>query len=135
MNVFHTSSFPLAAALVGCAIAACHTMKLVPPSELSSKAFTRVWITKGGNSAVLMEPQVRGDTLAGFVNGEYREMPLAEAGAVRARVPAWGRTALLGGALTATAVAALVYFENRSYVGGGSACTGAIQQQQQALLQ
>jgi hypothetical protein len=126
----------LLATLLVCAVSACHTMKPVQPSQLSSKPINRVWITKGNDSAiVLVNPQLRGDTLAGFVNGAYAEMPLSEARSLRAREPAYRRTALLAGAATAAAIAGLIYFENRSYVGGGEACSGTIRQQLQANLQ
>ena len=121
----------LLATLLICAVSACHTMKPIQPSQLSSQTIHRLWFTKGNGSAiVLVNPQLRGDTLAGFVNGEYEEMPLSETHSLRAREPAYGRTGLLAGALTAAAIATLVYFENRPYVGGGEACSGAIQQQQ-----
>jgi len=125
---------PLVVTLLVCAVTACHTMKPVQPATLSSKSINRIWITKANDSAiVLAEPQLRGDTLAGFVNGQYEEMPLSDARSLRAREPAYGRTALLAGALTAAAVAGLIYFENRSYVGGGEACAGDITQQQANL--
>jgi hypothetical protein len=134
MKTLHATPPRLLAALLLCAVSACHTMKPVPPSQFSSRTIHRVWITKGNDSAiVLVSPQLRGDTLAGFVNGEYEEMPLSEARSLRAREPAYRRTALLAGAATAAAIAALVYFENRPYVGGGEACTGTIQQQQATL--
>jgi hypothetical protein len=136
MKTLHAAPPRLLATLLVCAVSACHTMKPVRPSQLSSNTINRVWITKGNDSAiVLVNPQLRGDTLAGFVNGEYEEMPLSEARSLRARAPAYGRTALLAGAATAAAIAGLIYFENRSYVGGGEACSGAIRQQLQANLQ
>ena len=62
----------LVAMLLVCAVSACHTMKPVQPSQPSSQTINRVWITKGNDSAiVLVHPQLRGDTLAGFVNGAW----------------------------------------------------------------
>jgi len=125
----------LVAMLLLCAATACETMKPLQPSQLSSQTINRVWVTRGNDSAiVLMHPEVRGDTLAGFVNGQYEEMPLSEARTLRAREPARGRTALLASAVAAAALGGLLYFENRSYVGSGEACSGAIQQQQQINL-
>jgi hypothetical protein len=134
MKKLYGASPRLVAALLLCAVSACHTVQPIQPSQLSSKAIYRVWITKANDSAiVLADPQLRGDTLAGFVNGAYQEMALSEVRSLRAREPAYGRTALLAGALTAAAVAGLMYFENRSYVGGGEACSGDITQQQANL--
>ena len=134
MPTFHAISRRLRALLLAGILSACHSLKPVQPSTLSSKSINRVWITKANDSAiVLAEPQLRGDTLVGFVNGQYQEMPLSDARSLRAREPAFGRTALLAGALTAAAVMGLIYFENRSYVGGGEACSGDITQQQANL--
>jgi hypothetical protein len=134
MKKLYRVSPRLVTTLLVCGVSACHTMKPIQPSQLSSETIYRVWITKGNDSAiVLADPQVRGDTLAGFVNGAYQELSLSEVRSLRARQPAYGRTALLAGALTAAAVAGLVYFENRSYVGGGEACAGDITQQQANL--
>ncbi len=120
--------------VLACAVSACHSMKPVKPDELSGKSIHRLWITTAHDSTiVLADPQLRGDTLAGFVNGAYEEMPLSETRSLRAREPAVARTALLAGALTGAAIAGLAYFENRSYVGGGEACQGDITQQQASL--
>jgi hypothetical protein len=121
--------------LLVAAAAACHKMRPVEAAQLSNKTLERVWVTKTDDlSIVIVDPQLRGDTLAGFVDGAYQEMPLSQARSMRAREPDYGRTALLAGAATAAALASFVYFENRSYVGGGEACSEDIQQQQQIDL-
>jgi len=128
-------SLPVFLPLLLCAALGCHTMRPVEPAQLSSKTLERVWITKTDDlSIVLVDPKLRGDTLAGFVDGAYQEMPLAQARSLRAREPDYGRTALLAGTATAAAIAGFIYFENRSYVGGGEACSDDIQQQQQIDL-
>ena len=97
-------------------LAGCHSMHPVQPSLASG--WERVWVTRPDHSTVIIHaPEVRGDTLAGFIDGIYREMPLSDAVAMAARERAPGRTAALvlsGGAAT---FALLLYFGNRSYVG------------------
>ena len=135
MRTLRTIPPRLGTALAICAASACQTMRTVQPAQLSRSTISRVWITKGNDSTiVLMHPEVHGDTLAGFVDGEYEEMRLSDARSLRARRPAPARTALVTVAGTAAAIGALVYFENRPYVGGGEACSQAVQQQQQIQL-
>ena len=116
-------------------LAACHSMRPVEPAQLSTKSYTRVWITTAGNkTVVLAEPALRGDTLSGFIDGAYTEMPVTDAHSMRAMQPAVGRTVLLAGAASAAAIAGFIYYENRSYVGSGEACSIEVQQQQQIDL-
>ena len=76
-------------------VAACHTFgPLTSPRDyLAAKQPPRVWVTgSDGSVAVFEGPKLLGDTLAGFVRGEYREVPLAEVKQVSARQSAPGRT-------------------------------------------
>ena len=66
----------------------------IPVSRPSS-----VWVTRGDNAVVQMQvPRLLGDTLVGYVNGEYQEMILSQTKQVQARVPQPGRTVLAIGA-------------------------------------
>jgi len=63
----------------------------------------RLWVTPRGEGTpiVLTAPRLIGDTLVGFVNGEYREYLLAAVDHVRVRRPARGRTVLLAAGVVA----------------------------------
>jgi hypothetical protein len=90
----------------------------VAPAQLGeTREWDRVWVTRSDRSTVVVSaPEVRDDTLRGFVDGAYQEMPLSDAVAMEVREGAEGRTAaLVIGSLAATG-ALLVYFGNRSYV-------------------
>ena len=65
---------------------------------------------------LLQSPELRTDTLAGFVEGDYVEMPLSDVHSMRARISAPGKTRLLVGGVT-LAVAAAVIVATK---GGGS---------------
>jgi hypothetical protein len=85
---------PLSVAAVA-VVAGCHTFGPVasPHDFLTTKQPAKVWVTgPDGSVAVFEGPKLVGDTLAGFVRGEYREVPLAEVKSVSARQSAPGRT-------------------------------------------
>ena len=97
--------------------AACTTVATLPPQAIEAKTPSMVWVTKGDNSTVLVQsPELRTDTLAGFVGGDYVEMPLSDVHSMRARISAPGKTRLLVGGVT-LAVAAAVIVATK---GGGS---------------
>jgi hypothetical protein len=76
--------------------AACKTMKPVTLDQLNAMKPDRAWVTASDQSVVLVSgPQVVGDTLVGYVNGTYEEMPSAQLKQVVVQRPANGRTALL----------------------------------------
>lgn len=92
-------------------IGACSAFVSVasPREYLSTKQPERVWVTRTDGAVVVVNgPQVFGDSLVGFVNGEYAEMPLGQVRQLLARQPARGRTALLITASAAVA-AGLIY--------------------------
>jgi len=104
-------------------LAACHTMQPVQPSALTAGAVGSVWVTKTDHSTVVLQaPRVTGDTLTGFVDGAFREMPLSETTRLAMRIPARGRTVAVGVTAGVTALATFVYLANRSYVGDGQTC-------------
>lgn len=72
--------------IVGCAVllaalasAACHTKQPIPLDQLNILKPDRAWVTQADNTVILIDgPQVLGDTLVGYVNGNYEEMPLSQ---------------------------------------------------------
>jgi hypothetical protein len=80
--------------------ASCRTMKPVTLDQLSGINTDRVWITKPDSSVVILYvPQVLGDTLVGYVNGEEKHLPSTALKRVTVMRPAPARTALLVGGL------------------------------------
>ena len=89
----------IAAAL---ATAACHTLKPVSMAELNALKPERAWATEANQTVVVVEgPQVVGDTLMGYVNGVYEEMPATRFKEVMVQQPATTKTVLLVGAIAA----------------------------------
>jgi hypothetical protein len=87
--------------LAALASAACKTMKPVTFDQLNAMKPPRAWVTSNDQSVVLVSgPQVVGDTLVGYVNGTYEEMPRAQLKQVVVQAPAGTRTALLVGVIT-----------------------------------
>jgi hypothetical protein len=81
--------------------AACHSMKPIGLDQVNVLKPDRAWVTGGDQSVVLVSnPQVVGDTLVGYVNGQYEEMPAAQFKQVVVQRPATTKTALLVGAIT-----------------------------------
>jgi hypothetical protein len=116
----------LVCAAFAIATAACHSMRPVQPSQLVATSIKRIWVTQADHSTVVVDaPQLRGDTLQGFVDGQYREMPLSQATSIQTLRSARGRTTLLAVAAGVAALGAFAYFENRSYVGTSEACSPA----------
>lgn len=64
-------------------------------SYLSSTRPSQVWVRTEKQTLMLESPRLLGDTLVGFVDGEYREFLPGEVRGVDVRKPASGRTALL----------------------------------------
>jgi hypothetical protein len=107
------------AGLLALSVAGCTQMTVVPrPTDfLAAKRPARVWVTGLGTSEVLVtHPTVRADTLSGFAQDKYFEMPMADVKQIRARVPAVVRTLLVAGA----GVAAIGFVVAESRGQGGS---------------
>lgn len=84
---------------------ACHTMQPLSWDEIEGIRPSRVWITRADASVVEVSgPQVFGDTLVGYINGEFSELPTAELRRAVVRRPARAKT--IGLALAGTAVTA-----------------------------
>jgi hypothetical protein len=75
---------------------ACKTMKPVSLDELRVIKPEQVWITENDQTVVLVSnPQVMGDTLVGYVNGKYEEIPSSQFKQVVTERVATGKTAVL----------------------------------------
>jgi len=101
----------IAALLMGI-VSACSTYRPISAREYIPISHpTAVYITNPDNTVTMMQlPKLLGDTLVGYVNGDYREMNLSQVKQMNAKVPANGRTALAvgGGVLAVVAVGALI---------------------------
>ncbi len=119
-----TRRFALVAGVMGLvSTTACHTMRPIQPSQLISTPVARVWVTAADRTTIVLHgPRVSGDTLGGFVDGQYREMLLSDTRTIQQRAPAPGKTAAVGIIAGAATLATFVYFANRSYVGDGQTC-------------
>ena len=75
----------------------CTTLKPVADgnSYVSTSRPSEVWVRTDQKTLLLEGPRLLGDTLVGFVGGEYREFLPGEVRGVQVRRPASGRTALL----------------------------------------
>src|SRR6266550_6850144 len=88
---------------MGCALlfatlsgVACKTMRPVPLDQLTVLKPDRAWVTEADKSVLLVSgPQLLGDTLVGYVNGQYQELPTAWLTQVVVKRPAPTRTVLL----------------------------------------
>lgn len=80
----------------------CKTTTTVTLAELNALKPERAWVREGGNSMVIVDgPQVVGDTIVGYVNGVYEEMPSDKFSQIVVQKNATTRTLLLVGVLTA----------------------------------
>jgi hypothetical protein len=70
------ATLALAAALSG---PACYTMRPVTYEQLGVARPGAVYITRSDQSEVILEtPRVFGDTLVGYINGEFQELSVTE---------------------------------------------------------
>lgn len=84
-------AFAIAAALSG---VACYSMRPVTLEQLSASEPGAVWITRTDQSVVVVEtPRVFGDTLTGYINGEFHELPNTGMKYFRVKQMAGARTA------------------------------------------
>ena len=89
--------------------AACRTRKAVTIDELRALQPKRAWVTEADQTVIVVSgPQVIGDTLAGYVNGAYEEMPAARFKQVMVEAPATGKTIALVAVVT-VAFGGMVY--------------------------
>ena len=114
----------LALGMMAIGLAACHSLRPIEASQLTSSNIDRIWVTRADLSKFeLYAPRVTGDTLAGFLEGgQYREMMLSETSQLEARRSDPTRTTVLGVVTGATLLAGMLYMANRNYVGDGATC-------------
>jgi hypothetical protein len=95
--------------IVGCTLLlavlasiACHTMKPVSLEQLDVLKPNRVWVTNPDQSMVVVSrPQVVGDTVVGYVDGTYEQLPSAGLKQVTVQTLSPARTAMLVGGIAA----------------------------------
>jgi len=85
-------------------LAACTTVSAVgyPAEYVATRSPAHVWVTQAGKQGMmdLYNPQLHGDTLAGFdKNGGFYEMPVGDVQLMRAPMAAPGKTALLAASI------------------------------------
>ena len=84
----------------------CHTMASVTWEDISLQRPARVWVTRDDRSIVEVNgPQVCGDTLVGYIGGEFQELPTAQIQRVTVKRSAKGKTMALVAASIAGAAA------------------------------
>jgi hypothetical protein len=92
----------LAATVAG---TACHSLAPLTWDEIEGIRPSRVWVTRADASVVEVSgPQVFGDTLVGYIDGEFQEMATADLRRAVVRRPARAKT--IGLAVAGTAVSA-----------------------------
>lgn len=99
------------AIVVAVSSAACHTMRPVTLEQLGAMRPSEVRVTRADQSVVVVSgPQAFGDTLVGYVNGQFEEMPTVGVKQLLVKRPAKGKTAALiaAGLLGVSAVVILV---------------------------
>ncbi|HUL03397.1 MAG TPA: hypothetical protein VLV16_09245 [Gemmatimonadales bacterium] len=75
---------------------ACHTMAPATLDQLGTMKPSRAWVTLGDKSVVeISGPQIMGDTLVGYVNGVYQELPAATVKSVTVQKTSTGKTVAL----------------------------------------
>src|SRR5579872_4992321 len=82
-------------------LTACYSTAGVgyPAEFIDAHRPSRIWVTEMNDSVLSVDnPQMHADTVAGYVVGGYREIPMADVKFVRARELNAGRTAVLAGA-------------------------------------
>lgn len=89
----------ICALLIAFSAAGCYTMRPVTFGELGTARPGAVWITKADESVIVVEtPRVFGDTLVGYINGEFQELPNTGMTGFKVRRMAGAKTAGLVGA-------------------------------------
>ena len=108
--------------------AGCHNRAGVgyPASYVERNGPTRLWVTPVDGSELLFNgPGVHGDTLTGFVNGRFVELPLSQVKFVEATELAPAQTAALASAGAMAAVALVVALTTAPKSGGSNTfCEG-----------
>jgi len=99
------------------ASAACHKLTTLTTTDITAMQPSRIWVTHPDHSLDMTEvngPRIFNDTLVGYVNGEFTELPVAGFTKMVIRQPARAKTIALFAAGT-IAVAGVVWW----VAGGG----------------
>lgn len=97
---------------------ACHSMTPLSWRELDGLRPSQVYVTRADQSVVAMSgPQVFGDTLVGYINGQFQELATAEIRRVAMKRPARAKTIALIAGSTAAAAAVAVWISNSGIFG------------------
>ena len=100
------------------AAAACHTMQPLTNQEINSLRPANAWVTDHEESVFLINgPQAYGDTIVGYVDGKFRELPRTEVKQVAVRRPARAKTIALIAASTAAAAGIAVWMAGSGVFG------------------
>ena len=101
-------------------LAGCHAPSGVgyPAHYITANAPMRVWVTETNDSVLIFNgPKMSRDTLTGFVNGRYRELPASQVKFVKAMLPSHWRTAVVVSAAALGVGAVFVTITNAKKVG------------------
>jgi len=82
--------------LAAIAGSACKTMTPVTLDQIPSIQPDRVWVVDSNQVLEISKPQFVNDTLVGFLNGNYEELPRGQIQQVKMEKTATTRTVLLG---------------------------------------
>ena len=79
----------------------CHTLTPLTLDDIGHLRPSRVWVTDQDQSVVEVSgPMVFNDTIVGYINGEFQELPATKVSRVMMRRPARARTIALAAAGT-----------------------------------
>ena len=112
-----TRTHGIGAGFLTMCLVGCTTFGAVghPAEYLTSNHPHRIWVTTNDQTVFVMDaPTLHGDTLAGMVDGQYREVPLSHAALVQAHHPAPGRTRFLVAAAAGVATVAVIAAETHT---------------------
>lgn len=98
--------------------AACHSLRPVPLDALGGLRPSRVWVTRADQTVVVVSgPRTFGDTLVGYINGQFEEMPAADFKRISVKQAARGKTfALIAASAVAAGAVAYLITNTGSYV-------------------
>jgi len=104
-------------------VAACHKMTALSWNEMDAMRPGQVWVTYSDQTVQEVSgPKRFGDTLVGYIAGEFTEIPTAQIKQVTIREPARGKTVALVVAGTAAAVGLAAFMAGSGLFGSSVDC-------------
>lgn len=91
-------------------VTACSTMQPVarPREFMQARQPSIVWVDHAGQQMVSIEgPQLMGDSIVGFIEGEYTEIPMSQIRSMQAKQYSRSRTTAFLAGMVAVAAAAI----------------------------